>query len=197
MSDQARRPTVERPAPGRIWYAVAVLAVLAGLAAGAYRIYSNIDELTKGMVQVVVPGEADLALEPGSYTIFHEYESSIDGRIYSGTDVTGLLVRIVPVDGGAPIKLEQPAVTSSYTLSGRSGRSVLIFEVTEPGDYRLIAGYPEGEENSEAVLAVGQGMTGGILSLVFGALAFASLGIAAGVAIALPTYRRRRAARTP
>lgn len=193
MSDQARRPTVERPVPGRLWYVVAILAALAGLAGAGYRVYSNLDGLTAGMVQVVVPGEAELSLEPGRYTIFHESESTVDGRIYSGTDVTGLFVRIVPVDGGAPLAIEQPGVTSNYEIGGRSGRSVLVFDVTAPGKYRLVAGYPEGEEKSEAVLAVGRGLTGGILSLVFSALGIAFLGVVAGAIIAIMTYRRRRA----
>jgi hypothetical protein len=193
VSDQARRPTVERPVPGRVWYVVAILAALAGLAGAGYRVYTNLDGLTAGMVQVVVPGEAELSLEPGRYTIFHESESTVDGRIFSGTDVTGLFVRIAPVDGGAPLAIEQPRVTSNYEIGGRSGRSVLVFDVTAPGAYRLVAGYPEGEEGSEAVLAVGRGVTGRILSLVFSALGIAFLGVVAGAIIAVVTYRRRRA----
>lgn len=194
MSDQMRRPTVERPMPGRIWYVVAVLVALAGFASAGFLIYSKLGDLTTGMVQVVVPGEKVLALEPGHYTIFHEYQSTVDGRIYSGTDVTGLTVRLVPVDGGAPLALEEPSVTSSYDLGGRSGRSVLTFDVAEPGDYRLIAGYPDGEEKSQAVLAVGQGTTEAIVSLVFSALGIAFAGVIAAVIIAVITYRRRRAA---
>ena len=194
MSDQTRRPTVERPAPGRVWYVVAVLVALAGFAGAGVRVYANLGDLTRGMVQVVVPGEAEMALEPGRYTIFHEYQSSVDGRIYSGTDVTGLLVRVVPVDGGTPLTLDQLGVTTSYDLGGRSGRSVLAFDVARAGDYRLVAGYPEGEAKSQAVLAVGRGVAGRILSLVFTALGIAFLGVAVAVVIAVITYRRRRAA---
>lgn len=193
MSDQARKPTVQRPVPGRIWYVVAVLLALAGLAGAGYLVYANLGELTRGLVQVEVPGEKVLTLEPGRYTIFHEHQSSVDGRIYSGTDVTGLVVRVAPVDGGEPLTLEQPGVTSSYSLGGRSGYSVLVFDVTQAGDYRLTAGYPQGEEKSKAVLAVGRGMTGGILSIVFGAIGIAFLGFAAAAVVAVMTYRRRRA----
>jgi len=193
MSDQVRRPTVERPVPGRIWYFVAVLLALAGLAGAGYFVYSNLDELTRGLVQIEVPGEKVLTLEPGHYTIFHEHQSTVDGRIYSGTDVTGLVVRVAPVDGGEPLALEQPGVTSSYSLGGRSGYAVLVFDVTEPGDYRLTAGYAQGEEKSKAVLAVGRGMTGGILSTVFSAIGIAFLGFAVAAVVAVMTYRRRRA----
>jgi len=197
MSDEVRRPTVERPVPGRFWYVVAVLVALAGFAGAGYRIYSNIDDLTRGLVQVVVPGEKVLTLEPGRYTIFHEQQSTVDGRIYSDTDVTGLFVQVFPVDGGAPLAVQRPTVTSSYDIGGRSGKSVLVFDVTQPGDYRLVATYPEGEERDQAVLAVGRGMTGGILLLVFSALAIALLGIIAGVIIAVITYRRRRVGAAP
>jgi hypothetical protein len=197
MTDQTRRPTVERPAPGRVWYVAAVLVALAGFALAGYRVYSNIGDLMSGLDQVVVPGQADLALEPGRYTIFHEYQSTVDGRIYSGTDVSGLLVRILPAGGGEPLTLDQPGATSSYELGGRAGRSVLAFEVPKAGEYKLVAVYPEGEEKPQAVLAVGRGMTGRILTLVFSALVIVFLSVAAAALIAVITYRRRRAAIAP
>ncbi|HUU67442.1 MAG TPA: hypothetical protein VMW57_09230 [Methyloceanibacter sp.] len=197
MSEQTRRPTVERPAPGRMWYAAAVLVALAGFAVAGYRVYSSLDDLMRGMAQVVVPGEAVLALEPGRYTIFHEYQSAVGGRIYSGTDISGLLVRVAPADGGTPLDLDQTGATSSYELGSHAGRSVLAFDVPQAGDYRLVASYPGGEAKPEAVLAVGRGMTGGILSLVFSALAIVFLSVAAAAAIVIMTYRRRRAALSP
>lgn len=192
MSDQTRRPTVERPKPGRVWYAVAALIALGGIVAAGFFIYGKLDELARELPQIVVPGDKVLQLEPGHYTIFHEHQSTVDGRIYSGTDVTGLLVRVEPAGGGEPLALAQPSVTSSYSLSGRAGNSVLVFDVDKPGEYRLVAGYPQGEEKSEAVLSVGRGMTGGILTTVFSALGIAFGGIIIAVLIAVITYRRRR-----
>jgi hypothetical protein len=157
--------------PSRVWYMAAVLAVVAG--------------------------EAVLTLDPGHYTIFHESESLVDGLVYSGTDVSGLEVSIEPVGGGPALALKQPGMTSSYEISGRAGRSVLAFDVAQPGKYRLIAGYPQGEAKSKAVLAVGRETVGGIVSLVLSVIGIIFLGVAIAVLIAVMTYRGRRAALAP
>jgi len=144
-----------------------------------------------------VPGEAVLTLEPGHYTIFHESRSLVDGRIYSGTDVSGLEVSLEPVHAGPALALQQPGMASSYEIGGRAGRSVLAFDVAQPGEYRLVAGYPQGEAKSKAVLAVGRETVGGIVSLVLSVIGIIFLGVAIAVLIVVMTYRRRRAALAP
>jgi hypothetical protein len=197
MSVQAPLGPAKSDAPGRIWYVIALLVGLAGFAGAGLLVYSQLSKLTSTLVQVVVPGETVLTLEPGDYTIFHEYQSVVGAKIYSNTDVSGLVVSVEPTDGGAPVTLQPPSVNSNYQLGGRSGYSVLAFEVSAPGTYRLSAGYPEGQEKPEAVLAVGKGFTAGLLSIVFGAIAIAFAGLAIAVAIAVVTFRRRRRVLAP
>ncbi|TFG85630.1 MAG: hypothetical protein E4H18_05220 [Hyphomicrobiales bacterium] len=197
MSALSHAGAAGRKPPGKIWYLAAGLAALAGFVLAGFFGYAKLVDLTRELTQIVVPGEAVLTLEPGHYTIFHEYQSLVDGRLYSGTDVSGLQVRVAPADGGEPLALEQPGASSSYELGGRAGRSVLVFEVTQAGQYRLAAGYPQGEEKSQAVLAVGRETTGRILSLVFSVVGIIFLGVAAAVLIAVMTYRRRRAGVAP
>ena len=194
MGDPTTVRTVMRPAPGRIWYLVAVLAALAGFVGAGLLVYSKLEGLVGSLTQIVVPGGAVLKLEPGHYTIFHEYRSTVDGRVYSGTDVSGLRVQVVPAGGGEPLAIEQPSVSSNYELGGRAGRAVLVFDVTKPDEYRLGADYREGAEKPQAVIAVGSGIVGRIVSLVLSAIGIAFLGVAAGVLIAVLTYRRRREA---
>src|SRR5437764_4980789 len=81
--------------PGRYWYAVAALVWLAG-AAGAFAFLRfQLMDLAPGLMRVVVPGSTVLDLsEPGSYTIFHESESVLDGRIYAVENVSGLRVTL-------------------------------------------------------------------------------------------------------
>jgi hypothetical protein len=98
------------------------------------------------------------------------------------------------VGGGPALALKQPGMTSSYEIGGRAGRSVLAFDVAQPGEYRLVAGYPQGEAKSKAVLAVGQETLGGIISLVLSVIGIIFLGVAIAILIAVMTYRRRRAA---
>src|SRR5262245_38697010 len=81
----ARRP------PGRRWYVVAVVVALATGAAMTLFLMFRIDDATARMLRVLVPGQADLVLkEPGTYTIYHEYRSTLEGRVYNVDAVSGL-----------------------------------------------------------------------------------------------------------
>jgi uncharacterized RDD family membrane protein YckC len=197
MTDQSLSQRPRSDPPGRLWYFVALFVALAAIAGAALLAYSAADRIGRGLVQVLVPGEATLNLKAGRYTIFHEYESvDVYGRVYSGTDVSGLLVNLVPLFEGAPIKLERPSSPFhlSYYLQGRSGQPVLTFEAQQPGAYRLIAAYPEGREKSEAVLAVGPGLTGGIGPLVLRVFGIGLGGLIVGLVIGAVTLARRREA---
>ena len=48
-------------------------------------VFSNIESMTEiPSIQIVVPGSSDITLpQPGEYTIFYEYRSMVDNRIYS------------------------------------------------------------------------------------------------------------------
>lgn len=60
-------------------------------------------------MQVVVPGEMELTLDSGSYTIFHERQSTVDGRIFSADGIAGLGVTLTSA-AGEPVAL---ALTSN------------------------------------------------------------------------------------
>src|SRR5687767_15425064 len=64
--------------PGRKWYAVAVLAFLAGMTVFAVFLFARLSNLGDDFVRVTTPGQADLSLNPGTYTIFHEQGGMTD-----------------------------------------------------------------------------------------------------------------------
>ena len=80
----------------------------------------------------------------------------------------------------------------SYAIGGRAGRSVLGFEIEEPGSYVFAADYPQGMEGPDVVLAIGQvSIVGTILvslGIVFG-------GLIVGVLIIVRTFLKRRTSR--
>jgi len=182
----------------RLWYVVAGVIALAGLVAAALYVVPRIGTVDQGAMRLVMPGSAVLALDtPGSYTIFHERRSVVDGRYYASDSVDGLKVTLAD-PRGAPVALAEPTMSTSYQMGNREGRAMLAFEVAEPGRYRLTASLASGAAEPKVVLAVSQGLVGGIIQLVFKTLgiAFGSLGIA-GLIAAVVAVRRSKMAATP
>jgi hypothetical protein len=177
---------------GRVWYALAGLLVLLGIALFSQFLISRLQDLGGDLRQVVVPGTANLALdEAGEYTIFHERRSVIDGQYYASSDISGLRVTLTG-PGGAAIPLDRPAMSSRFTVGGREAFSIFTFRIEQPGTYRLTAAYPDGRIEPKAVLSVGHDFMAGLLTTIFGAIAigFATFGL--GIAIFVVTLVKRR-----
>jgi hypothetical protein len=177
----------------RIWYVVAVAALLAGAAGAGTTIWSGISGLNNALIRVVVPGTSELTLaEPGSYTIYHEYESVIDGRIYSSQNVEGLQVSLTEEAGDLTVPVGPVSGSTRYSLGGHSGVSVLSFDIVRSGRYRLTAGYGAGRGGATAVLAIAQGFLGRLLLTIIAAIGLAFAGFAVALAIGLVTFFKRR-----
>lgn len=109
--------------------------------------------MSKGAQRVVVPSETTITLaEAGKYTVFHEYESEVDGVRYEGHRPPSD-VRLESVLDGSSVIVERRDGSSKYSYSGRSGVSVYQFEIKVSGDYVLHAGYG-GENLGKTVLSI-------------------------------------------
>jgi hypothetical protein len=150
------------------------------------------------LMRVVVPGSSVLALDkPGTYTIYHEQKSFVDGQYYASDSVEGLRVGLTSEAAGATVKLDEPSGSSSYSIGNRKGTSILAFKIEQPGRYRLTAGLANGRAEPKVVLAVEQGMMGVLFGLIFATLAivFGSLGVA-GLIVVVTVLQRSKAARS-
>ncbi len=178
--------------PSRRWYLAALILVLAGLCGAALFLWPRLQTLDATLTRMVAPGEKKMTLQRGSYTVYHEYRSVVDGRYYESNDISGLRVA-VRTPAGELVAL-RGAVNTTYNISGHSGVSLLDFDIDVPGTYTLAAAYGD-RPGPEAVLAVGQGFVGRIFALILGTLAIAVASAGTGIAIASITYvKRRRAA---
>jgi hypothetical protein len=177
-----------------LWFVVAGLIALAGFAGALFYVMPRLSAADSRMVRVVVPGSAVLTLDKaGPYTIYHEKKSTVDGRYYASETVSGLRLRLAD-EVGAPVKLTEPAVASTYAMGNKSGSSIFAFAIDLPGRYRLTADLADGRSEPKAVLAIEQGMLGEMFSLIFGtiAIALAGLGIA-GTIVLVVIWRRSKA----
>lgn len=179
--------------PGRRWYAAAAAVFLLTSAVAAWFLYSRMQALGAALPQVVVPGSAELPLrEPGTYTIFHERESVLDGRYYSSGDISGLRVELASGTTGELVPLRAPTGSTSYSLGGRSGVSIFSFEIEEAGPYRLTATFLAGGVENRTVLAVGHNFGTKLVMAILGTMAIGLAGFIIAVTIAALTWQRRR-----
>lgn len=146
-------------------------------------------------IQVVVPGMHEIELsEPGQYTIFYEYRSVIDSKVYMTGEAlpAEILVTFYEKAGAQKVALQQPSMNNTYKMGGRAGISLLEFNIDDPGAYIINARYAGDVEKPDIVLAIGQFKLFGV---IFGALGifFVSLIIAVtGCIIILVAYLKSR-----
>ncbi len=174
-----------------LWFVVAGLIAVAGFIAAGLYLWPRLGSVDAGMIRVVAPGSASITLEkPGTYTIFHEKQSVVDGKYYASESVSGLQIELVAEAGRTPVRIVKPVASTSYSIGNRKGESIFIFTVDSPGRYRLTSSVNGGQ----AVLAIGQGTFAAIFALIGGAIAIAFVGLAlAGTIVALVIWRRSKA----
>ena len=155
---------------------------------------SRIGNSTSRMMRVLVPGQEEIYVkEPGTYTIFHEYQSTFEGRVYDVAEVSGLSVAVRTVPGGEEVPLSTASGTR-YRVGSNAGRSLFNFEARAPGTYRIAAAYDGGRKEPQTVLAIDRGFVGDLVLTILGALAMAFAGMGAAVAISVLVFVKRRRA---
>jgi hypothetical protein len=173
----------------------AVPFFLTGAVWFGYTLFHGLMHVTDLLTQVVVPGSAELNLQPGQYSVFLEEQSTVNGKIYSTTEsVSGLSCRMRSVQTGAPIAMQRSSANVTYDVNGRSGHSVLEFFVKQAGKYEFACDYGGASKGPEVVVAVGSGVGSAITRTVLGGLSAFFGGAGAGVVvILLVVFRRERA----
>ena len=146
-------------------------------------------------MRVLVPGQTDLMLkEAGTYTIYHEYQSTFEGRVYDVASVSGLAITVRAQPGGEEVPLRSTTSTR-YRVGATAGRSLFDFEVPAPGAYRISAAYGGGRKEPQTVLAIDRGFVGSLVLTILGAIAMAFAGMGIATAIAVMVFVKRRRAR--
>ena len=174
-------------------YFLAPIPLILGLALAGWLVWSGIAALQGALTRFVVPGTSVLTLDkPGTYTIFHEADSVVDGKLYSAPNIAGLDISVTAEANGQAIAVVVPGFSSTYAIGGHSGKSVLAFTIATPGRYRLSAQYVSGNGGPQTVLAVGRGFVGRLIGTIFSAIAAVFAGFLAALVLVLTTYFHRR-----
>lgn len=180
--------------PSRLFYWVAGFLSLMGLVGFVLILFLGLGSLTKSFQRFQVPGRVALDLPQAKvYTIYHEYQSYLDGRSYSNTQgLPPLKVSVISQKTGQRLPVKPSTTKASYQLGSYEGKSLLQFKVPEAGIYVINGSFPDGAKEPVTVLSVGSGF-GTRLTLIIlasiGTLFFCELG---ALAIFLITFFKRR-----
>jgi hypothetical protein len=100
----------------RAGYVLAAICLLTGVGIAGWFVWTGISDLRGALTRFVVPGNVDLTLdEPGLYTIFHESESVVDGKLYTAPSIGGLRITVVG-DDGKTIAVATPNFGAHYAV---------------------------------------------------------------------------------
>jgi len=183
--------------PTRWLYVLATILMAGGVGFLGYALGRGLPQVTDGLVQVVVPGDAELSLKHEQhYTVFLESQSVVNGKIYSTNgSVNGLECKVKSAASEAPILMGRSVMSTTYELDGRSGHSVLEFHVPADGSYGFSCSYGNTEHGPETVVAVGSGVAGRIMWTVFTGLLAMFGGFGSGLIVFVATFVLRKNAR--
>lgn len=183
------------PPPSRWWYAVAVVIVFAGFGGMASFMLPRIESYGSSLIRLVAPGEIDMSLErPGTYTVFHEEHSVVDGRLYTSDTISGLGVTVQSAETGESIPVVRAAMNETYSFGSYAGKSAFNFDIASPGSYRLIAAYKDGRSEPRVVLTIGHNFLTGLLLTIFGGIAIVFGAIALAIVIIVVVAQKRSTA---
>lgn len=176
--------------PSWWFYILALVLFLGGVSYFLYALWHGLSHITDSLVQLVVPGEAQLPLKQRvAYTVFLETKSVVNGKVYDANGaVDGLSCELKSAPNEAAIPLRRPSGSTTYTVGGRSGRSVFEFRVPRNGTYNFACGYGIEAKGPETVVAVGTGVDAGIWRTVLSALLAIFGGVGSGFIVWLVTF---------
>ena len=185
--------------PGRIWYLISAIIAVSGIILFVILLFSGLNSMKKGMIQMVMPGNHDINLErAGKYNIFYEHRSVIENKIYiTSENLSGFQVFVVDKQGQKPITVIPATVSSAYSLGSRSGYAIFEFEITRPGRYEISGWYSAQEPGPRIVLTLGQGFVGRLIGTILLSIAVLMLSIVIAIAITVYTLIKRYSAAKP
>ena len=151
-------PTIARPysqRSKRVYLWVAAIFIAIAVPSGML-LATGITNLTSGLVRFSAPGSATVILEePGKYTLFHEYRSSLQGRLYDGPAILPTMNFHVNGPGGASPTIESSSGNFNYNIGNRAGYAVGSLDIDATGEYRITSVYVDAP-GDEVVLGLGR-----------------------------------------
>ena len=181
------------------WYLVGVLIIIGGTAAGIIGAFNDVGGLVHSVERFsrfAVPGSENVTVtKPGTYVVYYEYKSVLDGEIFSTAEQTDVICSATRLLSGVEIPIEPASLSAQYQAGGRAGKAIAQFTAPEIGTYVLTCAHP-GNAGPRIVLAIGQPLVGDWLVSIFKWVALAFGSLALGMIVLIVTLVRRAASLT-
>jgi hypothetical protein len=178
--------------PGRVWYWVALLVFVAGmawLALGLVLLNDRIDSFER----VAVPGSGEVSLDhSGEYVIYYEGPGAAEGNI------APFNVTVNPAAAPAAVQSldTYSGVGLNYSFGSREGRAVLTLEVTQPGRFLIEATTDAPDVAGGRSLAVGSSIAGDFVRIGLPSAIAMVAAIGGAIVIAIVRHSRAKRARS-
>lgn len=141
-------------------YIISILIFLSGIAFFGYSVKKNYSGLGNTLRKFEFPGNAGFTLEEnGSYSIYHEYITRIDGKRVDNSElnINSIKVLLYKLPENILVRLETPESYKKYSYLGRDGVKMFQFKNDGKNQYRLKSGLKDLKEPERYVLTVEKG----------------------------------------
>jgi hypothetical protein len=190
-------PPKIKPSAG--WVVFGILLIVAGIAgaialfvAGFFRMSDTIEGFGRFAFDSDVDGWTVEFENSGTYTIYYEWESEVDGRTISGDEDPPRGLEITVTDeSGEEIELDERDVDETYELPDFSGRALYEIDIDESGSFRFDVQTRE-ENPDDFAIAIGKGALASIVPFVLGGVGVGLLGVILGVLMIVITLVKRK-----
>ena len=165
--------------PGRKWYLVPTFLLLVIGIPSLLGLLSGLQGITDGLTRMVIPGEATIDLEPGTWTVFYEHSGDFEGEtFFSSSASPGMNITVTTSEG------ESTPVTASggsfeYNVGGHSGQSIAQFQTDHEGEHLVSVSLADPDDPERYLLAFGRDLGRFTFMLVFGIIGVIAAGVLA------------------
>ena len=164
------------PGPSRKWYLVPVLLLLLITGPSIFSFVGGLGGITEGLIRVVVPGETELTLEEGTWTVFYEWQGEFEGQSFTTSSEFPGMEAVVVADDGTQLPVEGSFGDFDYSTTTSTGFSVGEVDIPEDGTYTFAAQASDPTSTEQFVIALGKDIGRSAILLAVGLI-----GMIAGV----------------
>lgn len=178
--------------PGRGWYLIAGLIVVAALAAAVVLVAWFVLNFETSR-QFLGPGKHVAEFDkPGSYVVWNDYRTVFGGRSYDVSEKLPSAVRVRVRDAASGHALDvAPSHGASSSVGDTARKSVAKFEITKPGRYEIVI---EGDF-PQRVFSANRDFLWRLFLVIFGVMALLFVGFGLAIGILCWVFIKREEAR--
>ena len=165
---QSHSLAAPKPGPGRKWYVIDLVIFLVIFVPSLLGFLSGLNGITEGLTRVRAPGESEVTLEEGTWTVFYEWQGEFEGESFTGPSVFPGMEAVLVAEDGTEVAVTSSNASFEYNFSGRSGFSVGEVDVPEDGTYLLVTQNVDPADSRSFILALGKNLGTSTVLLVLG-----------------------------